>query len=383
MTSYCTQCSLRQGDPLVQVDDDGICSDCRRDPGDEWSRQRSEAFDRFLATTSKAGEYDVLVMLSGGKDSVYALREMLRHNKRVLAFTFMHHAEEDSSSHRNLLEKVLPRGGFEHVSFMANDRWSRLMRYALMSKVEPDAVRSLEKKRALNLSSHVHLDIDICNVCGAMCLAEAIKTAYRHGIPYVVTGEAPKQIARRANVYSTLLEQVEIERELRGEEYHDIVWGDFPERASRDALPELFSVFEQGGSKYSEQEIIETLTQEGWLQEGMYAGAHASCSMYILYWYHAMKHYKVSSYIRTNAEQVRLGQRSRQETLVGREALERLLAPFIGIPIEQWDVEGIARMLASKGGAFAEAAGNITEVIQEARRLAKRIDLPAQFWTAG
>ena len=90
----CKRCLLPATAPGADIDSSGACQYCRTyKPADmqisESLRIDREAdLERCIAESRGQGEYDCLVCLSGGKDSVYLLYKLKKeYGQRVLAYT--------------------------------------------------------------------------------------------------------------------------------------------------------------------------------------------------------------------------------------------------------------------------------------------------------
>src|SRR5271168_22061 len=87
----CAECVLPATFPNIQFDDRGVCSYCRQEePAQQRKfdeRHRAE-FERIVETSRGKHPYDALCCYSGGKDSTYMLKMMVRQmGLKVLAFT--------------------------------------------------------------------------------------------------------------------------------------------------------------------------------------------------------------------------------------------------------------------------------------------------------
>lgn len=90
---YCVRCLMPSTKPHIVFDDKGVCGACR--VHDEISafqqtvdwQQRSDAFEEHVARARdrKAPLYDVLVPVSGGKDSISQVARLLGRGLRILA----------------------------------------------------------------------------------------------------------------------------------------------------------------------------------------------------------------------------------------------------------------------------------------------------------
>jgi amino acid adenylation domain-containing protein len=90
---HCTICGLPSNYPNVTFNDDGVCNLCV-----DFDTFRDDVFQYFktmddlqaIVTRAKAesrGEYDCLMLYSGGKDSTYVLSQLVEIGLRVLAFS--------------------------------------------------------------------------------------------------------------------------------------------------------------------------------------------------------------------------------------------------------------------------------------------------------
>lgn len=76
---YCKRCVMPDTKPFIEFDEQSICSGCRAHEakrryqgGIDW-KQRKKELENIIeqAKDKKAPFYDVLVPVSGGKDSIY------------------------------------------------------------------------------------------------------------------------------------------------------------------------------------------------------------------------------------------------------------------------------------------------------------------------
>ena len=91
--TYCTKCVMPDSKPFLTFDADGVCAACRahetkqeRLSGIDWTA-RKRRLDELVeqAKARKAPFYDVLVPVSGGKDSIFQIHVALKYGLRVLA----------------------------------------------------------------------------------------------------------------------------------------------------------------------------------------------------------------------------------------------------------------------------------------------------------
>jgi len=93
MIKYCSRCLFPSTKPYIQFDEDGVCGACRVSEakravqdGIDWEARRKE-FGQLIeqAKQRKAPFYDVLVPVSGGKDSITQVHRLLEYDVRILA----------------------------------------------------------------------------------------------------------------------------------------------------------------------------------------------------------------------------------------------------------------------------------------------------------
>jgi len=90
---YCRKCVVPDTKPFVEFDEEGVCSACRAheakqeyQQGIDWEK-RARELENIVekAKRRKAPFYDVLVPVSGGKDSIYQVHTALQYGLRVIA----------------------------------------------------------------------------------------------------------------------------------------------------------------------------------------------------------------------------------------------------------------------------------------------------------
>ena len=164
---YCARCGLASTLPGVSYDADGVCSVCR-------------GYDRYALTAeayfkpkeelealvkeirgSRSGEYDALVLYSGGKDSTYMLARLHELGLKPLAF-FLDNgfiSEEAKANIRHVVERLgvdLEVGRTPHMNEIFVDSINRFA--------------------------------NVCNGCFKTIYTLAMNVAHAKGIRYVFTG---------------------------------------------------------------------------------------------------------------------------------------------------------------------------------------------------
>ncbi|HSK01576.1 MAG TPA: hypothetical protein VK932_10065 [Kofleriaceae bacterium] len=174
MPQICSRCVLSDRVPGVGFAPDGVCSVCREyDAGraayDAYFGAEAELWQLLDAARPAAGEHDVALMYSGGKDSTYVLCRLVERGYRVLAITF------DNG--------YIPRACFDNIARVC------------AALAVPSLVLSLEKRamdRVFKLS--LDADADVCTGCYRALTARGTEAALGRGIPVVMTGLSRGQI---------------------------------------------------------------------------------------------------------------------------------------------------------------------------------------------
>ena len=90
---HCVRCGLGSDVPDVTIDGDGVCSSCHHydlvaPQADAWFKTEADlAAELADARARSTGAYDVVHLISGGKDSTYALYKLVEMGARVYAIT--------------------------------------------------------------------------------------------------------------------------------------------------------------------------------------------------------------------------------------------------------------------------------------------------------
>jgi len=168
---------LPESKPDIWLNEEGICNICveyekTKEP-DSDNRVLETEFIKMLNMYKSKGEYDCLVMCSGGKDSTSALYYMKKRYKlNPLAFTFDHGFEtEDALENvRNAVEAL----GVDFLYFKSD--FMKEM-FSAIVKTNSKAV--------------------ICHPCSLWYMDLAFKMAARFGIPVIIAGWTKGQSTRQ------------------------------------------------------------------------------------------------------------------------------------------------------------------------------------------
>ncbi len=151
----------------VTFNAEGVCSLCAANHvfapyGEDKLIQILEA-----AKTSKRGDYDVLVPLSGGKDSMYILYLMVKVYKlKVLTMTYDNGFVSPLAIEN--MERAVEKMQVKHI----------------ICKPDPEVLKRIYKNMLLRSG-------DICGACGIAIKANMFKVANDYGIPVIALGTSP------------------------------------------------------------------------------------------------------------------------------------------------------------------------------------------------
>ena len=164
---YCVNCGLPSNYPGAYYDEAGVCNLCNS--FESYQRQARQYFRgteelRALFEEIKStqqSEYDCLVLLSGGKDSSYALARLVEMDLKVLAFTLDNgYISEQAKAN---IRRVVDTLGVDHI-------------FGETSAMNEIFVDSLKRHS------------NVCNGCFKTIYTLSTKIALDKGIPYIVTG---------------------------------------------------------------------------------------------------------------------------------------------------------------------------------------------------
>ena len=163
----CIRCGLGSEVPGVTFDTDGICSTCRAfdevaPQAERWFRSETDLdAQQHRARARRQGDYDCLHLLSGGKDSTYALYQLVERGWAVHALT-LDNGYLSPEARANIVRSIADLG-ISH-EFVATDAMAEIFR------------DSLERYS------------NVCNGCYKTIYTLAVSRAHEMRIPVIVTG---------------------------------------------------------------------------------------------------------------------------------------------------------------------------------------------------
>ena len=164
---YCTQCGLPSNYPSSEFDSNGVCNLCRSFENYHQKAQKyflkleelNAIFNR--SKLQKKGVYDCIMLLSGGKDSTYALARLVEMDLKVLAFTLDNGYISDQAKAN--IKRVVNGLGVDHI-------------YGETPAMNDIFVDSLQRH------------CNVCNGCFKTIYTLSTELAIEKGIPIIVTG---------------------------------------------------------------------------------------------------------------------------------------------------------------------------------------------------
>lgn len=167
--SGCTRCILPADYPGARFDDDGVCNQCR-EYAPETTTLGQDKLRELLDAAPRDGAYDVVVPLSGGKDSTYILYYAVKKlGLRAIAVNYDNGYQTDAAN-QNIVNAC--RALDVPVETVRSPQ--RLQRWLLGLAVRISRIRGRR--------------FYICGNCGTMLRVVSIRVARRHKVPFVFWG---------------------------------------------------------------------------------------------------------------------------------------------------------------------------------------------------
>jgi len=165
--TYCTRCGVASSLPGTTYDAEGVCNICRAyDTYVDKAQGYFKLVDEFAALVAemkaaRTGEYDCVVLFSGGKDSTYMLYKIVDLGLKPLAFTLDNGflSEEAMANIRRVIQSV----GVDHV----------FGKTPHMNEIFVDSLKQFS---------------NVCNGCFKTIYTLATNLANEKGINYIITG---------------------------------------------------------------------------------------------------------------------------------------------------------------------------------------------------
>lgn len=170
---YCSKCLLTSNYPNIHFNKNGVCNYC--ESYETYKEKANKYFDNISGFSkivekskrNKKGEYDCLLLYSGGKDSSYVLYRLVEMGLKVLAFTFDNGYISDTA--------------FENIK-------------RITTKLNVDSIICNSENMDEIFLDSLKNDSTVCTGCFKALTAMSTKIAYDKGINLVITGLSRGQI---------------------------------------------------------------------------------------------------------------------------------------------------------------------------------------------
>lgn len=299
----CVRCVIPEAFPGSSFDEAGVCNYCR-DEKERLSDSRKVLDDTLAAarraTEEVSGDYDCVLLYSGGKDSSLSLIELVReHGLRVLAVTldngFLARATADNMRH------VLDAVGADHIVVRPQrDLMHGVYRSALTKTFGPETIK---------------YSTAACGSCIGVVFAVGMRIAASFNVPLLAGGWTPGQMTDSAfvpaeflrNVMATNLDPVDLtdERLTAGLDNWRTQKGTFP----TGLINPLYA------GHYSEESVLATLAEYGWSAPADTDSCSTNCRLNGLLIVDHLKKHGYHPYVYELAHHVRLGAMTREQAL--------------------------------------------------------------------
>lgn len=166
-TKSCSRCGLPDTYPGTAFNSDGLCKVCE---GFDEYKTRAQAYFQTPETLvqkiedaaqKSTGNYDLIMLLSGGKDSTYAAYRLAEHGKRVLALTLDNGYISDGAQEN--IRRVAKDLGWDH----------RFMQTDAMNQIFVESLKTYS---------------NVCQGCFKTIYSLALRIARDEGVAAIVTG---------------------------------------------------------------------------------------------------------------------------------------------------------------------------------------------------
>lgn len=267
-SKFCTSCILPDGFLGVRLDEQGRCNFCR-DPSytnENWAKveisneQKNLGRKEWEAIVSKMQQshgsvpYDCLIGYSGGKDSTALLDTFVEEYGLTPFLVTIDTGFMTDVAKQNIKDTLTKMDLYENHLFLeeAIPTFTKLYRYFFLN----------------HTSTTKTLTVDICHRCTDLIHTILVKEAMKRGIPYVIIGFSPDQVAR----YFFKTSQEDIIKDGTPDPQfgrllvdQDRIWYLSPNLHNK-ALPEIYYPYHV--IEYDESEIIARVEAKGLIQTG-------------------------------------------------------------------------------------------------------------------
>ena len=327
--NICRKCVLPDNGVEITLDAEGVCNLCReherRKPAGAADAPLETDFIKTVNQYRGQGEFDCLVMCSGGKDSTAALYYMKRRYKlNALAFTFDH--------------------GFETEEAIANVRRAVAKLDVPFLLYRDTSMHGLFAKLLRSGSAAV-----VCHVCAIWYMGLTFRMAQRFQTPLIITGWTKGQMTTQPVMTKCACGAEGPEYQRMGQATRQFLAGlrndprykDFP-ASMEEAVAKAQKAYKcrvLSPHWFLPQETeayVEVIRRElGWEAPPLsYPGKSTNCLLNFISVHNSMKHYGFTHYHVEMSKLIRENLLTRDEALAmlridfGTELLNRIAEPL-------------------------------------------------------
>jgi tRNA(Ile)-lysidine synthase TilS/MesJ len=182
--TICKKCALDSGIPGITINaETGLCQFCENySPVPEMKKDEFRLqMDTLFASPSKQGKYDVIMALSGGIDSSYALYRLKK-----------------EYPHLKVLAVQFDNGFISGTAFENAQKFCQLTKSTYFRLVlDNDLLRDIFKKAASSKDAYTgfakYRASDMCNTCMSIIKQKIVEMAVLTKTPYIVFAFSPGQ----------------------------------------------------------------------------------------------------------------------------------------------------------------------------------------------
>jgi len=324
----CKRCLLPETYPNIHFNDEGICNYCidyqnKKQKSDFKEKERLKAeMEKIFEKNRRKGDYDCLVGLSGGKDSIYLLYVLSKqYGLKVLAYTcdngFMSRVAYDN------IRYTVSKLNVDHIFFKP--------RFDIYKKIFSYMIVHFNKGIART----------ICPICSSIYGGVAKKIAIQMNIPLIAFGWSPEQdnpsyrVARSRFFQDSYMPKV-LFYEIFDDEDRKFFWDLYRYQVRRmipnivasflvrkcprslfrfmmEKYPLVLTPYKVWG--YNPKRNAEEIIKLGLIPKGNENSLATNCLMIFLMWYLDFKKLGYSPFVFEYSSYVREGKLDRQEYL--------------------------------------------------------------------
>lgn len=327
--SICKKCVLSENHPGVEFSADNVCNICEGRYTNDFKRNYNyinDSYEEFI-DDSKKRRYDYILMLSGGKDSIYMLYKLMRKTqKKPLVFTYVHHFESENA--KDNVKNAVARMHVDHIEFSSETKYKALMRNVFST--------------GKHIFSSYNSEKTPCILCSYYMIITACIFAYQLGIPYVLYCADPMQmIASMSNIkdiicFMTYELGEKMCLELFGNNYRVFA------NSSIHKLPRIIFPYISMFDNYEASKIISELKQAQLYDK---SPIETSCALYPLLQLYSYSNYDCNYYALEYSSMVRNGEWSRDKALSLNEQYKKMILSVAVDNINKYEIKAMIRSM--------------------------------------